>query len=89
MDRRDVDHLPARVAEAVRALGGVSACRVRFHEEGLRLSGVIHVATEDGHLGATRVQAVRDAARAVHWRIDAVAVMPEPGGDAAPAPGVR
>lgn len=89
VDRRDVDHLPAQVAEAVRALDGVSACRVRFHEEGLRLSGVIHVATEDGHLGATRVQAVRDAARAVHWRIDAVAVMPEPGGDAAPAPGVR
>lgn len=89
VDRSDVDPLPAAVAEAVRALDGVTACRVRFHEEGLRLSGVIHVATDDGRLGATRVQAVRDAARAVHWRIDAVAVMPEPGGDAAPVPGVR
>ncbi len=78
VDRRDVDRLPARVAEAVGALDGVTACRVRFHEEGLRLSGVIHVATADGRLGAAQVQTVRDAARAVHWRIDAVAVMPEP-----------
>ena len=84
VDRRDVDPLPAAVAEAVSAIDGVTACRVRFHEEGLRLSGVIHVVTAENALSAAQVQSIRDTARAVHWRIDAVAVMPEPRMDPAP-----
>ncbi|MEN4904227.1 cation transporter [Luteimonas sp. TWI1437] len=71
-DRSDHDPLPARVGEAVRALDGVRTCRVRFHEEGLRLSGVVFVETEDGTLSTAMAQAVRETARAVHWRIDDV-----------------
>ena len=77
VDRRDHDALPDAVTEAVAALPDVLTCRVRFHEEGMRLSGVVHVTTRDGHLDATDALAIRDAARAVHWRIDEVLVVPD------------
>lgn len=85
-DRSEDDPLPAEVCQAVNALEGVHACQVRFHEEGLRLSGVVYVQTADGAVSADMARAVRTAARRVHWRIDEVAVTPiEPPPSAPPA----
>ena len=75
VDRSDHDPLPDAVAAAVAAHPDVIACRVRFHEEGMRLSGVVFVTTRDGMLDSAMTDAIRDAARAVHWRIDEVLVM--------------
>lgn len=75
VDRSDHDALPDHVAGAVAALSGVATCRVRFHEEGMRLSGVVYVTTCDGALAVAQVDAIREAARAVHWRIDEVLIM--------------
>ncbi|KLJ00966.1 cation transporter [Luteimonas sp. FCS-9] len=77
-DRSDHDPLPAQVCEAVSALDGVRSCRVRFHEEGLRLSGVVYLDTADGTVGAAMAQAVRETAQAVHWRIDEVTATAAP-----------
>lgn len=81
VDRRDRDALPDDVAAAVAALPNVVKCRVRFHEEGLRLSGVVYATMRDGMLDVASADAIRDAARGVHWRIDEVLVTP----DAAPS----
>ncbi len=76
VDRSDDDPLPDAVCAAVAALDGIDACTVRFHEEGLRLSGVVFVRTPDGALDAATAARVREAARGVHWRIDDVTVAP-------------
>jgi len=74
VDRSDHDPIPDAVVDAVRALPGVADCRLRFHEEGLRLSGVVYVTLHDGALTPDAVRSIRDAAHAVHWRVDAVDV---------------
>lgn len=75
VDRSDHDRLPDAVAAAIAAREDVIACRVRFHEEGMRLSGVVYVTTRGGALDIAARDAIRDTARAVHWRIDEVLVM--------------
>ncbi|VXB00245.1 Cation diffusion facilitator family transporter [Luteimonas sp. 9C] len=81
VDRSDHDTLPDQVVEAVSRHPDVAACRVRFHEEGLRLSGVVYATPRAGALTAAAAQAIRETARAVHWRIDEVHVVPD-GADA-------
>ncbi|MDR6991664.1 cation transporter [Luteimonas sp. 3794] len=77
VDRSDHDTLPDQVTDAVRRHPDVSSCRVRFHEEGMRLSGVIYVIPRAATLTANAADAIRETARAVHWRIDEVHVVPD------------
>lgn len=77
VDRSDPDPLVGRVCEAVAALPWVRGCRVRLHEEGLRLSGLVYLSTADDRLDAARRREAEAAARAVHWRIDDIVVVPD------------
>ena len=45
---------------------------MRLHEEGMRLSGEIQVTPVDERQLRIRLQQAEDAARAVHWRLDAL-----------------
>ena len=74
VDRNDTDDLVDRMHDAVAGLAWVRGVRVRLHEEGLRLSGVVWVRTGSGGLTSTqRVEAERRV-RDTHWRIDTVDV---------------
>lgn len=73
VDRADPDPCVDAVRDAVRALPWVEGCRVRLHEEGCRLSGVVEV--EADALDPARAAEAVAAARAAHWRIDAIAVL--------------
>ncbi|MDH5823105.1 cation transporter [Luteimonas sp. RD2P54] len=74
IDRSEEDPLVGRVRDAVCALDWVQACRVRFHEEGFRLCGVVFVRAAAEATTPERLRQAHDAARAVHWRIDEVIV---------------
>ena len=74
VDRSDTDELIDRVHDAVAALAWVRGVRVRLHEEGLRLSGVVWVETGSDSLTPAQRREAEHAARAAHWRIDAVDV---------------
>ncbi|WP_149193231.1 cation transporter [Luteimonas suaedae] len=73
-DRSDQDPLVGQVRDAVCAIDWVDDCRVRFHEEGFRLSGTLFVRSRDGAVTARQLRRAHDVARAVHWRIDEVVV---------------
>ncbi|MFL6588097.1 MAG: cation transporter [Luteimonas sp.] len=77
VDRSDHDTVPDQVIEAVLRHPGVAECRVRLHEEGMRLSGVIYAVPREETLTPATASAIREAARAVHWRIDAIDVVPD------------
>ncbi|WP_328796966.1 cation transporter [Luteimonas deserti] len=82
VDRSDRDLLPDAVVAAVNRHPDVVSCAARFHEEGLRLCGVLAVATRSGAVDVHLSTALREVARAVHWRIDEVLVVPARAGDA-------
>lgn len=83
--RGDPDPLVDAVRAAVQALPWVDACRVRLHEEGMRLSGVVEV--DAAMLDAARVRAATEAARGAHWRVDSVTVTLRDDGVVASPPG--
>ena len=90
LQRAEPDPLADRVCDAVAALDWVAGCRVRLHEEGPRLCGVLQVDARDGRLDAARRRQAEDAARAVHWRLDEVTAAPADRGadrEAADGPG--
>jgi len=92
LDRSDPDPIARRVRDAVAALPWVAACRVRLHEEGFRVCGVLFVRTTDGAADDLRLREAHDAARDVHWRIDEIVVTldgEEPDAGEAPAPAQR
>lgn len=72
VDRQETDPLVGQARDAVAALPWVRHCRLRLHEEGLRLSGVIWIASVDGTLTPERRREAEHAARGVHWRMDAI-----------------
>ncbi|NZA28475.1 cation transporter [Luteimonas sp. SJ-92] len=74
IDRSDPDPLVGKVHDAVCGLEWVETCRVRFHEEGFRLSGVVFVQARDGVTTPGRLRQAHEAARAAHWRIDEIIV---------------
>lgn len=74
LERDREDPLVGRAHAAVRDLDWVRDCRVRFHEEGMRLSGVVCVVAQDGMLDEDRRLSACEAVRDVHWRFDDVVV---------------
>lgn len=91
-DRSDQDPLVGRVRDAICALDWVDDCRVRFHEEGFRLSGALFLRSRDGVVTPRRLRHAHDVARAVHWRVDEVIVTllgeePEDDGGSGGEPG--
>ncbi len=87
LDRSEPDPITRKVADAVAALGWVRGCRVRLHEEGFRICGVVFVTSADGHGTPARLREAHEAAQSVSWRIDEIVVTlegeegPSAGGD--------
>lgn len=72
LGRDERDPLVERIRDAVRALDWVEACDVRFHEEGLRLCGLLIVQPRDGRELPARLAQAQRVARAASWRVDEV-----------------
>jgi divalent metal cation (Fe/Co/Zn/Cd) transporter len=90
MDRRptsvegDFLDLPARVRDALQALGWVDRARVRLREEGHVLAGEVFLAAAGDAAGVDQVEEARRVARGVDWRIREVVVSLERHGKHAP-----
>ncbi|MCD9033657.1 cation transporter [Luteimonas sp. Y-2-2-4F] len=82
VDRSDDDPLVAAVRDAVAALPWVRGCRLRLHEEGLRLCGVVWLEPDADGLTPQRRREAEAAARGVHWRIAEVTATAADPGDA-------
>ena len=75
-ERGSGDPLVGRVCAAVAALPWVLRCEARLHEEGMRVSGIVHVWPRDERSLRDRLHEAERTAREVHWRIDEVTVAP-------------
>jgi divalent metal cation (Fe/Co/Zn/Cd) transporter len=84
IDRSDPDPLPDRLCARIATLPWVAGCRVRLHEEGLHLSGIVLLDNDD--VSAAQVAEVRALARSVHWRLDHIDVSLRTDDAAAPPP---
>lgn len=72
LDRSEPDPIPDRLCAAVSALGWTEHCRVRLHEEGVHISGVVLL---DNHsLTRQQISEIRFVAHALDWRLDQIEV---------------
>lgn len=81
LERGQLEPLTAEVRKAVERLDWVDRCDLRLHEEGMRLSGVLLLATSDEANVRARLREAEAVARAVHWRIDEVTATLVEAGD--------
>lgn len=72
LDRSDPDPLPEELRRKVAALPWVEGCAVRLHEEGFHLSGIVLL--DNTSLSAAQAEEIRQLARSMNWRVDAVDV---------------
>jgi len=72
LDRSDPDPLPDELCRRISALPWVEGCAVRLHEEGFHLSGIVLL--DNASLSAAQAEEIRQLARSMNWRIDAVDV---------------
>lgn len=72
LERDKPDPLPEQLCDALEALPWAEHCRVRMHEEGLRISGVVLLGNRE--LTEAQVEEVRAIAHDLHWRFDRIDV---------------
>ncbi|ADV28026.1 cation diffusion facilitator family transporter [Pseudoxanthomonas suwonensis 11-1] len=72
LDRSDPDPLPDELCRRISALPWVEGCAVRLHEEGFHLSGIVLL--DNASLSAAQAEEIRQLARSMNWRVDAVDV---------------
>ncbi|ADV28027.1 hypothetical protein Psesu_2192 [Pseudoxanthomonas suwonensis 11-1] len=68
----DPGFLPDELCRRISALPWVKRCAVRLHEEGFHLSGIVLL--DNASLGAEQAEEIRQLARSMNWRVDAVDV---------------